>query len=190
MVALRLLAASFVGYAAADFFVSPDGDDSGPGTASAPWKTLSRAQTGVRAVAPTMKEDIVVFLQPGGYPQSSTLAFTELDSGANGFTVRWRSSEPGAALVHGGVTVTGWSAVGGGSPAWVADFPSGVSEARQLYVSNQRALPTVLGAGLPGAVQQTAWGYTTTDSTPLAWASASAQPGGTGIEFIYTGVGS
>jgi hypothetical protein len=127
-------------------------------------------------------------VQPGAYPQSTTLAFTSADSGANGFTVRWRSTVPGAALVHGGVAVTGWVPVSGSSTVWSAGLP--VSEARQLYVNGVRTLPTVLGAGLPGTVQQTAWGYTTTDKSPLAWAAAPSQLGGAGIQFIYTGVGS
>jgi hypothetical protein len=133
---------------------------------------------------------IVAALQPGAYPQSSTLAFTADDSGTHGFTVHWRSTTPNAAVVHGGVAVTGWAPVGTASAVWSAPFPLGITEARQLYVSGQRALPTVLGSGLPGSVKQTAWGYTTTDSTPLTWAAAAEQPEGAGIEFIYTGVGS
>ena len=126
------------------------------------------------------------------YAQSTTLFFSPLDSGVNGFVVHWRSTVPGAAVVHGGVPVSGWAPLSGSNGAvWVAPLPATVTEARQLYVGGLRAPQTVLGHGLSGAVAQTAWGYTTTDGTPAnVWATTSEQPAGAGIEFIYTGVGS
>ena len=178
--------------ALADFFVSPSGSDSGDGSAAHPWATIARAQVGVRAAAPSMASDIVVWIAPGAYAQPTTLLFSAADSGVNGYVVHWRSTVPGSAVVHGGVQVTGWAPLSGTNGAvWVAPLPASVTEARQLYVAGQRAPQTVYGHGLQGTVTQTAWGYTTTDTTPASsWATAAAQPGGAGIEFIYTGVGS
>lgn len=196
----------------ADFFVSPSGNDANDGSSAKPWATLARAQVGVRAAAPSMTGDLVVWIAPGAYAQSTTLSFVRLggrvlsemaasnhpkipqatdDSGANGFVVHWRSTVPGAAVVHGGVPVTGWTPLSGSTNVWTAPLPAGITAARQLYVAGQRAPQTVLGHGLAGTVTQTAWGYTTTDPTPsTVWAAAAAQAGGEGIEFIYTGVGS
>ncbi len=93
------------------FFVSPKGDDANPGTSElTAFATLAKARDAVRAVNSAMTGDIVVNLAKGDYPTSETIAFSEQDSGANGFRIIYRSQDgTGAARIIGGMKVSGWS---------------------------------------------------------------------------------
>lgn len=90
-------------------FVSPTGDDGAAGTQQAPFRTLHRAQDAARALCNDMRGDVVVNLAAGDYRLDRTLAFTEADSGRNGFRVIYRSTAgPGKARLLGSVPLKGW----------------------------------------------------------------------------------
>lgn len=94
---------------AADFYLSPTGNDANPGTESAPFATLDRARQAVRTVNGAMTGDIVVHLAPGDYPTTSPVIFGADDSGMNGHRVIYRASgAPGSARLIGGMQVTNW----------------------------------------------------------------------------------
>lgn len=114
-------------------YVATNGASSGNGsTIGAP---VSQAR--VREINTTMSDDINVLLLPGTYRLTSTLAFTENDSGSNGFKVVWRAQDTNnLPLLSGGTNVTGWSLVAGTSNVWSA--PVTTTAFRQLYVNGQR----------------------------------------------------
>lgn len=92
-----------------EFYVSPQGADSNPGTEVRPFRTLARARDAVRGVNRGMKGDVVVSLRGGVYPITSRVEFTAADSGFNGFHVIYRAFGHEVPVISGGVTVTGWT---------------------------------------------------------------------------------
>ena len=120
----------------ASFFVSPTGADTNPGTESAPFQTLSRAQTAVRSITHEMSGDIVVYLRQGTHTLTNSVDFDARDSGLNGFQVIYSAYPGEIAVVSGGQPVTGWIDVGGGLFA----APVGSLRFRQLYVNGKRAI--------------------------------------------------
>lgn len=105
--------------------------------------SLAAAQARVRTLlqtsAATEDEDIVVCLQPGRYTHSAPLEFNQLDSPPRRRSrVVWHSVEPRAALVSGGVAVTGWTEMSyAGGTVYVAAAPAGApAVVRQLWVAN------------------------------------------------------
>lgn len=97
--------------AATDFYVATTGSDTtGDGTAAKPWQTVQKARDSIRTLLPAMTADIRVNLAPGAYTQTSTIEFTDADSGRNGHDVVYRSSGgTGSAHLVGGTAATGWS---------------------------------------------------------------------------------
>jgi hypothetical protein len=103
-------------------FVSPNGDDGAAGTREAPFRTLFRAQAAARELAQNMSADVLVNLAAGEYRLDRTLAFTEADSGTNGFRVIYRSADgPGKARLLGSVPLKGWQSWHDG--IWKIDLP-------------------------------------------------------------------
>lgn len=102
-----LLLALVVPLAAAEWHVTPDGDDAGPGTRERPWRTIEGARDRVRAerAAGRIAGAATVWVHAGEYRLARTLEFTAADSGAPGapFVV---AAVPGDAVrLTGGVTV-------------------------------------------------------------------------------------
>ncbi|KJR86060.1 xylanase A [Sporothrix schenckii 1099-18] len=118
---------------AVNFYVSPTGADSNPGTsASQAFLTLNAAQQAVQnQVARPITENVTVSLTNGIYSLSAPLRFTSLDSGNNGFYVNWVGTE---ATISGGLKVTGWTA--GTDGIYVASVPAG-TKSRNLYVNGK-----------------------------------------------------
>ena len=165
-----------------NFYVSPTGSDSNAGTsASAPFQTLARAQTAVRAVDQATSGEITVNLAGGDYRLSQPLTLTAADSSTGTAGDIWWKAEAGAQpVVSGGVQVTGWTLANAASGIWSAPAPAGLTDTRQLYVNGVRA-QRATGA-LPITVTQTATGYTTAAGDPMA-----SWPNQSHIEFVYKG---
>ncbi|HEY6463210.1 MAG TPA: right-handed parallel beta-helix repeat-containing protein, partial [Polyangiaceae bacterium] len=107
----------------AQFAVSPQGDDSAAGTLAAPFKTLERAQTAVRALVaagPLPAGGVVVWLRGGIYPRTATFALTSLDSGQANAPVVYRGYPGETARVVGGVSLdpASFHPVASTSPVW------------------------------------------------------------------------
>ncbi|MET7683410.1 fibronectin type III domain-containing protein [Streptomyces sp. NPDC005423] len=166
--------------AAVTYFVSPGGSDSNPGTsAAAPFRTLTKAQSAVRAVDTSTSGPVTVTLAGGVYRLTKTLTFTAADSGGGtAGTVWWKAAAGQTPVISGGVPITGWTGTGTGG-IWSAPAPSGL-DTRQLYVDGVRARRAT--GSLPVSLTQTAAGYTTASGDPMAgWRNPSA------IEFVYRG---
>ncbi len=94
---------------ALDFYVSPTGDDSNPGTMSEPYATLGQAQAAVRSALLTAFEPINVWVRGGTYTLSDTLEFGTADSGSESVPVTWSGYPGETAVISGGIEL---------SPAW------------------------------------------------------------------------
>jgi hypothetical protein len=128
-----------------DIHVSPSGSDTaGDGSASWPFATLVRGQTEARKALADVASgggDVTVHVGPGRYYQSEPLTFTSADSGWGGRRMRYVGPGPAAgidpttaAVVHGGVGITGWKRAASGGPIWSADVaalaPNGIAQWR------------------------------------------------------------
>lgn len=91
----------------AEFYVSPDGNDSGKGTVDDPFATIAAARDAVRAVKEGFNGDITVYLREGRYYQESTLEFTAEDSGSDDCTITYKSYDGETAIIDGAVTIDG-----------------------------------------------------------------------------------
>jgi len=97
----------------AEFYVSPSGSDTNPGTETAPFATIERARNAVRKINANMTGDIIVYLREGVYRLSSTLALEDIDSGTNGYDVVYQAYPAENVSISGGQLITGWSMYNG-----------------------------------------------------------------------------
>jgi parallel beta-helix repeat protein len=88
---------------ATDFYVSPNGADTNPGTRAKPFATLLRARDAVRAATPA--NGATVFLAHGDYPISATLEFTPADSGSPANPVTYRALPGATPRLTGGTPI-------------------------------------------------------------------------------------
>jgi hypothetical protein len=97
----------------ANFYVSPSGNDSNPGTQALPFATLGKARDVVRANNIGMTGDIVVNIAAGNYYVGGTIEFTEADSGTNGYNVIYRASDgvDTAKFIGGSKVTSAWNLV-------------------------------------------------------------------------------
>ncbi len=95
---------------AASLFVSPNGDDSNPGTLERPFLTLPRAQRAARQFAGV--EPVTVFLRGGTYYLRETLVFTPEDSGTESTPAVYRAYQNEQVVISGGYPLKDleWSA--------------------------------------------------------------------------------
>ena len=153
------------------FYVSPTGNDEGPGTLEAPFATIARARDAVRAINADMKEDIRVYLRGGRYEVASTIEFGPEDSGTNGYRVRYEAYDGEVPVLSGATRVTGFTQHDGDIYKAPLDRPE---KLRNLYVNDKRATmssKTVTAQGGEGTYSVTA------GQAPWAWASGSKSDG-------------
>ena len=127
--------------ARAAFWVAPYGNDSGPGTRSAPFATLDRARDAVRDLERSwrLRHSIVVNLEGGTYRLRDPFILRPRDSGLRGHDVVYRAA-PGASPVISGakpVPPQDWDLVDPGLGIYRAHV--GQVASRQLYVNGVRA---------------------------------------------------
>jgi len=121
---------ALAGEAAADFFVSPGGNDRWSGTLPAPnaaatdgpFATLTRAQQaarGLRAAAPN--RPVTVLLRGGVYALTEPIRFLPQDSGAEGAPVTYAAYPGETPVLSCGSEIGGWKK--GDGELWVAEIP-------------------------------------------------------------------
>ncbi|NJQ02470.1 right-handed parallel beta-helix repeat-containing protein [Streptomyces zingiberis] len=113
-------------------------DDSGPGTAERPLRSLGEAQRRARALAAAGDGDVTVSLLAGTHRPAAPLRFGAADSGRNGHTVTWRAAPGARPLVSGSQPVTGWVLDDAAKGIYKADVGTGF-DTRQLYVDGRPA---------------------------------------------------
>lgn len=121
---------------ARDFYVAPDGKDSGPGTRTAPFASLTRARDAVRAVAG--REAVTVNVADGIYYLPETLVFTPADSGTKEAPVLYRAQNRGGVVVSGGTHLQlQWEPWKNG--IFCAKVPAGL-DTDQLFINGERQI--------------------------------------------------
>lgn len=88
-----------------EFYVSPDGTDSGSGTLNDPFATISEARNAIRLMDKTEKGGVTVYIREGVYTQESTLEFTAEDSGNEDFSITYKAYNGEAAVIEGGIVL-------------------------------------------------------------------------------------
>ena len=119
-------------------YVAPDGDDANPGTLTQPLRTVAKARDLVRTKNATMTADITVYLRGGTYPQTSTLMYAGLDSGSDGFYVKYMAYRSERPLITGGQPIRGWKVSDASNNIYSAS--AGATAFRQLYVNGVKAI--------------------------------------------------
>lgn len=160
------------------FYVSPHGNDDGPGTHGYPFATVQRAQEAVRQHTSDMSRDIVVTVDDGTYRLDQSLVLGASDSGTNGHAVVWRAAPGARPILSGGRQISGWQ---------LSDAANGIYrakamglETRQLYVNGRRA--TRARSDVTGSdFTKTATGYTVT-GTDAQVLSSLTHPGDVEIQ--------
>lgn len=150
------------------FHVSPEGDDSWPGSAERPFRTLERARSAARET-----HGGTVVLRGGTHVLTRTFELTEADSGTVYQAYGHGTASAEEVVLSGGRPISGWREHDG---VWLAGV--GDLETRQLYVDGRRAARASV-PGLPGAASATPEGYVTDSPEPRGWRDA---------EFVHRGV--
>ena len=185
-VAVAVAVAGVAGAAAAPVgavvYVSPAGNDANAGTASAPVRTVQRAQALVRGLNQDMTADVTVELEDGFYRMTSPLTLRAADSGTNGYNVVWTAAPGARPVLAGSAQITGWAPMSPGSPIYAAQAPAGL-KTRQLYVNGVRA--AIANGPLPNALTgQNSTGYSGGGTTLAGWRNPSGAPQ---LTFVYQG---
>lgn len=90
--------------AAAEFFLSPAGDDANPGTQAKPFRSFEKARDAARAYRaahPQAAGDLTIWLAAGDYPRTQSLLLSEADSGTPQSRLVWRALPGEKARVLG-----------------------------------------------------------------------------------------
>ncbi len=146
---------------ATELYVSPDAvAGSGNGTSEAPY-TLEEAKSAVQGMTEAQSEDIYVYLMDGEYILDSTISFTAVDSGENGYNVIYKAYDGASPVLYGGKKInSSWTLVDAGKNIWKTTDALSI-ETRQLYVNGKKAVRARTEDGeLPLVLTPTDAGYT------------------------------
>ena len=124
---------------APDFWVSPLGDDSNPGTAGAPFLTLEQAKNAVQSHLPGQSADIHVNLYGGTYRLDAPLELTAADSGQNGYDVVYRAVADEVPIITGSSAIESWTLIDSSLNIYGAPVAAD-AQSRQFFVDGQRAI--------------------------------------------------
>ena len=118
------------------FFVSPDGSDSGDGSFTSPFRTLSAARDAVREINGDMSGDIIVYLRGGDYRITEPVVFDTRDSGSNGHRIIYSAYENEVPVINGAQKVENWTKYN--DKLWSAPLDRDI-KLRNFYVNDRRA---------------------------------------------------
>lgn len=169
------------------FYVATNGNDSNPGSESAPFQSLERARDAVRSLPNSAFEDqdVYVLLRDGTYRITQPFQLSPVNSGRKVHDVVYASYPNETAVISGGVQITNWSLHDALLNIYVADAPQ--QKSRQLYVNETRAvraqttpypvafLPSLSGGGIQ---------YIMTAMNPAAWRDPSLWTNPSDIEAV------
>ena len=119
----------------ATFFVSPKGNDANVGSKAHPFATIGRAQKAVAAINNHMTGDIMIYLRGGNYTATSQIDLGFIDSGTNGYFVKYTNYPSEKPVISCGKKVTKWSLDAG--KIYKTYIGTGV-DFRQMYVNGRR----------------------------------------------------
>lgn len=151
----------------AEFYVSPAGRDTNPGTLNRPFASIVQARNAVRKlVAAGLRENVTVYLRGGTYTLTETVVFGLQDSGSAQHSITYAAYRDEEPRIGSGVRITGWRKAEGAftdaaaGKVWVADLPRQLSRFYSLFDANGH-LPRARTAGFsprpqPGTQHQKA----------------------------------
>jgi hypothetical protein len=155
----------------AAYYVSPTGSDTNPGTASAPFQTITKARDVVRTINTNMTGDIYVYLRGGDYRITSPITFESKDSGTGNHRIYYQAYPGETPVINGATKVTGWTVSSGSVYKATLDRKT---KLRNLYVNDARANMTsksISSKGGSGTYSVTA------GQAAWAWNSGSGSDG-------------
>jgi len=155
----------------AAYYVSPTGSDTNPGTASAPFQTITKARDVVRTINANMTGDIYVYLRGGDYRITSPITFESKDSGTGNHRIYYQAYPGETPVLNGATKVAGWTVSSGNIYKATLDRKT---KLRNLYVNDARAnmtTKTVSSKGGTGTYSVTA------GKDAWAWNSGSGSDG-------------
>ena len=119
---------------AANYYVSPTGNDANPGTLAQPFATLQRAQQAARKVAG--REAVTVEVRAGTYYLPETLVLTGTDSGTKAAPVVYQAYQKEQPVISGGILMRNlkWQPYQNG--IMMAKLPAGFTT-DQLFVNGE-----------------------------------------------------
>jgi len=135
---------STVALAAADFYISPAGNDGWSGRlaepnaarSDGPFATIARARDAVRSLKRDgLRKDLVVQIREGVYTLTSPLVFKSEDSGTVDHSITYAAYPGEHPVISGGRELRGWKPVQRGR--WTLDTAA-VPAFRQLFIDGQR----------------------------------------------------
>jgi hypothetical protein len=176
-----LVALALATAARAALWVSTGGDDSNPGTAEQPLRTIERARDIVRTQNRDMADDITVFIS-GEHRLARPLEFGTEDSGSNGFNIVYTAAPGEHPAITGGYRVSGWTLADKGRNLWYAQAPAGLDTTYALFVNGALASRT-RGRVLQVFAKKASAGPATAPDPAAQWknlADVVFQPPGTG----------
>ena len=123
-----------------EFWVSPAGSDTNPGTETRPFATIKQAQTAVRKINKEEVGGIIrVWLEKGVYTLTEPLTFGSEDGGTSSLKVIYEGRPGQKVIISGGRTIDGWQREEG--TVWAAhiqDVEEGKWFFRDLYAGTER----------------------------------------------------
>jgi hypothetical protein len=128
---------------AADFYVSPTGNDTAAGGEQAPFATMARAQQAVRALRqaePQRTEPVEIEVRGGLYTLAEPIRFLPEDAGRPQSETIYRARQGETPVFSGGVRLTGWQVRNGRWELPLPEVKAGNWRFSQLFVNGQRRL--------------------------------------------------
>ncbi|WP_372950280.1 right-handed parallel beta-helix repeat-containing protein [Mariniphaga sp.] len=138
---LAIILQAFTSYSA-DFFVSPKGNDSNPGTREKPFVSLERAkQAAETSFRQTPNEDCTIWLDDGKYNISRPVNFNAENFENLTGNLFFKAVSGKTPIISGGIEITKWQKNSDG--LWKAELPQSYKNEkppRELFVENRRAV--------------------------------------------------
>ncbi len=112
IVGFAVLLCSFIPMSTAEeiaLYVSAEGNDSWPGSISAPFATIEKARDAIRAIKEKgpLTSPVTVYVRGGLYELSETLVFKLEDSGTNDYPITYTAYEDEKPVISGGRSISG-----------------------------------------------------------------------------------
>ena len=121
-----------------EFFISPSGKDTNPGSKNQPFATLERAWKEASAVSGTGLKNITLWLRGGTYLIDQPMVLNPLPQHEN-LQVSFKACKKEKPVITGGMGLSGWVKAENG--LWTAPLPSKLQSGfRELFVNGKRAI--------------------------------------------------
>ena len=137
---------------ALQFYISPDGDDSQPGTMDAPIATFKKAEELIRQHG---DRDLIFYLRGGTYRLDETFVISKDVWPGDDHTLQFIAYQEEIPVICADREVTGWTRVetseyglppSATGKVWIADIPKGVADFNALYYKG-KMLPRARSEG-------------------------------------------